>query len=85
MRGSSRWEDGMDDILASIQVGSGRSVHVAALARETIIDSGAEHLGFEGYFVFEAIDVPGEQGIHVLGKATSYEAALRLIDVLGIG
>jgi hypothetical protein len=85
MRGSLRWEDGVDDILASIEVGAGRSIHVAALARETIVDSGAEQLGFEGYFVFEAIDVPGEQGINVLGKATSYEAALRLIDVFGIG
>ena len=81
MRGSDRSEGGMDDILASVAVGDGRSIHVATLARDTIIESGAEHLGFQGYFLFEAMDVPGEHGINVLGKAASYEAALRLIDV----
>lgn len=82
MRGSGRSEGGMDDILATVSVGEGRSIHIAALARDTIIESGAEHLGFQGYFLFEAVDTPDEHGIHVLGKVTSYEAALRLIDVL---
>ena len=74
----------MEDILGSAELGVGRSVHVASLARDTILDAGASHLGFDGYFLFEAVDLPGKQGINVLGKATSYEAALRLIDVLGI-
>jgi hypothetical protein len=71
----------MDDILATAQIGNGRSVHIATLARQTIIDSGAEHLGFNGYFLFEANDRPGEKGISVLGKVSSFEAALRLIDI----
>ena len=71
----------MDDILASVDLGFGRSVHVATLARATIEGSGAEHMGFHGYFLFEASDVPGEQGINVLGKAASFDAAMRLIDV----
>jgi hypothetical protein len=71
----------MDDILASIQIGNGRSVHIATLARKTIIDSEAEHLGFNGYFLFEANDLPGEKGINVLGKVSSFEAAMRLIDI----
>jgi len=71
----------MDDILASANLGNGRSVHIATLARETIIDSGAEHLGFCGYFIFEANDRPGEQGISILGKVSSFEAALRLADI----
>jgi len=71
----------MDEVLASAQLGNGRSVHIATLARQTIIDSGAEHLGFLGYFLFEANDLPGEKGISVLGKASSLEAALRLIDI----
>lgn len=71
----------MEDILASVDLGGGRSVHLAALARDTLEGSGAEHLGFKGYFLFEASDAPGEQGINVLGKAASFEAAMRLIDV----
>src|SRR6266478_808906 len=82
MRGSGRMskarERAMDEILATARLGNGRSVHIATLARETIIHSGAEHLGFNGYFVFEATDLPGEKGISVLGKACSFEAAIRL-------
>jgi hypothetical protein len=71
----------MEDILASMPIGNGRSVHIAALARDTVIDSGAEHLGCQGYFLFESSDTPGE-GISVLGKAVSYDAAMRMVDVL---
>jgi hypothetical protein len=75
----------MEQILASAKIGNGRSVHIATLARQTIIDSGAEHLGFNGYFLFEANDIPGERGILVLGKACSFEAALRLVDIWKTG
>ena len=71
----------MEDILASADIGDGRSVHIASLARQTIIDSGAEHLGFDGFFLFEVADIPGKSGIDILGKVTSFEAALRLADI----
>jgi hypothetical protein len=71
----------MDEILASADLGGGRSVHVATLSRETVIDSDAEHLGFVGYFVFETSERAGEQGIHVLGKVASFDAAMRLIEI----
>jgi hypothetical protein len=71
----------MDDILASANLGNGRSIHVATLARQTIVDAGADHLGFSGYFLFEADDTVEKKGIQVLGKASSFEAALRLIDL----
>lgn len=71
----------MEDILASIDLGNGRSVHLAALAKATIEDAGAEHLGHQGYFLFEAVDSPGHKGINILGKAASFDAAMRLIDV----
>jgi hypothetical protein len=71
----------MDEILATAKLGNGKSVHIATLARQTIIDSGAEHLGFLGYFLFEVNDLPGEKGISILGKVSSLEAALRLIDI----
>lgn len=75
----------MEGILASAQLGNGKSVHIATLARQTIIDSGAEHLGFSGYFVFEASDLPGEKGISVLGKTCSFETAIRLAEIWQIG
>ena len=42
----------MDDILATANLGKGRSIHVATLARQTIVEAGADHLGFNGYFVY---------------------------------
>ena len=71
----------MEQILASANLRGGKSIHVAALARQTIIDAGASHLGFEGYFLFECVHADGVSGISVLGKATSIEAALRLADI----
>jgi hypothetical protein len=71
----------MDEILASANLGNGFSIHIATLARQTIVDAGAEHLGFCGYFLFEANDTPEAKGITVLGKAASIEAAFRLIDL----
>ena len=71
----------MDQILASANLGDGKSIHIATLARQTIIDGGAEHLGFEGYFLFEADECQTSGGINVLGKASSLDAAFRLIDI----
>jgi hypothetical protein len=71
----------MGDILASGKLESGRSIHVATLSKQTIIESGAEHLGFNGYFLFEVRDEPAHKGINILGKVCSFEAALRLIDI----
>jgi hypothetical protein len=75
---------GMDDILATANLGNGRSIHVATLARQTIVEAGADHLGFNGYFVFEADDSSAAKGISILGKASSLEAAFRLIDLWGL-
>lgn len=74
----------MDDILATANLGNGRSIHVATLARQTIVEAGADHLGFNGYFVFEADDTSAAKGISILGKASSLEAAFRLIDLWGL-
>ncbi len=71
----------MDDILASSVLTDGSNIHVATLSRKTIINAGAEHLGFDGYFLFEALDKSEVKGLNILGKATSLEAAFRLIDL----
>jgi len=71
----------MDDILASVTIGNGASVHIATLSKQTIEEAGATHMGYTGYFLFEAIDTPDATGINVLGKVLSLDAAFRLIDL----
>ena len=70
----------MDEILATHSIGDGCNLHIATLSRETIVNAGADHLGFDGYFVFEAHD--GCAGaLNILGKTSSLEAAFRLSDL----
>jgi len=71
----------MDDILASATLSNGSSIHIATLSRKTIENSGADHLGYTGYFLFEANDTPESKGISILGKVSSLEAAFRLIEL----
>ncbi|XYK81742.1 MAG: hypothetical protein ROO70_05875 [Labrenzia sp.] len=71
----------MDEILASIRIDNRNSIHIAQLARQTIVDAGAEHLGFGGYFLFETSDDPMRHGINVLCRVASIEAAFRMIDI----
>lgn len=71
----------MDEILACVELGNHSTLNIATLSKKTVIDSGAAHLGFEGYFVFEASDLPERQGITVLAKTPSLDAAFRLADL----
>lgn len=71
----------MEDILASVSLDNRRSIHIAQLARQTVIDSGADHMGFAGYFIFEADDSSPTKAISILGKAASLEAAFRMVDL----
>jgi len=84
--GSEHSEDwrAMDDIIVMIPIGNAMSMHVAALARETVTDCRTEHIGYRGNFLFASNEIPGEAGINVLGKVASYDAALQLIDLLGL-
>lgn len=72
----------MDDILSTKRLGRGRSLHIASLSRQTIIDSDAEHLGFDGFFVFEAFDLPNQKGLNILGKVASFDAGVQLANLL---
>ena len=72
----------MDDFLVSKKIGHGRSLNIAPLSRKTIDACGAGHLGYEGFFLFEATDLPDRNGIIVLGKAESFEAAMALADMI---
>jgi uncharacterized membrane protein len=59
-------------------------LHVSPLARQTLADAGVSYLGDEGFFIYEVNDAAGVSGgITVLGKAASFEAALRIADLIG--
>ena len=46
-------------------------------------DNQAQHLGDDtGYFIYECDPAAVGRGIEVLAKAASYEAAMRLVDVI---
>tara|TARA_R110002074_G_scaffold2631_8_gene15046 strand:+ start:602 stop:1006 length:405 start_codon:yes stop_codon:yes gene_type:complete len=74
----------MEDILAAAEISAGRKVYIAALSRQSVIDARADHLGFDGFFLFETCDIPGQKGIDILAKACSFESALRLIDIWAV-
>lgn len=70
----------MEEILATVALDENRSIHIAELAKQTVIDAGVEHLGFGGLFLFETNDAPSG-GISVLGKVASLEAAFRMAEL----
>lgn len=39
-------------------------------------------MGYDGYFVFEATDLPDRKGITIFGKVLSFEAAMALADLI---
>lgn len=74
----------MGDFLATREIGTGRTLNIASLSRRTIEDCGAAHLGFDGFFLFEASDQPGSKGITIFGKTASFEAAIALADLIAL-
>lgn len=72
----------MDEIILSLCVDNVRTIHIASLSRKSIIDNEAEHLGFDGYFLFEEVNSMHERGINILAKSPSYDAAIELAKLL---
>lgn len=68
----------MEGFVASAPLDNSKSIHIASLARRTIIDAGAEHMGFDGYFIFETDDSLPTHPLTILGKASSLEAAFHI-------
>lgn len=71
----------MDDYIASAELGSGKTIHIASLARQTVIDAGVAHMGFGGYFIFEVDDAAPHHPLNILAKAASLESAFRIADL----
>lgn len=72
-----------EDLFVAQRIDNHRMLCVSSLARKTVNDSEAEHLGSEfGYFVYEVDDRPEINSLHVLAKVASVDAAHRLIDII---
>ena len=72
----------MDQVLGEFDIGPQKSLFVANLSLQSLVDCGLEHMGDDGYFLFEACDDPAAKGITILSKCCSFEAALELVDLL---
>lgn len=83
-RGVMRWLVGktaMDEILVSVKITPWRSLCIGNLALETLAAEGLEHLGSDGFFLFEVDETPGKSKLQVLAKVPSLEAGFRLADL----
>ena len=63
----------------------GGEIHIANLSRQSIIENGAEHMGFDGFFLFEVSEDPDCNGVTILGKVCSLDAAFHLIAAWNSG
>jgi hypothetical protein len=70
-----------DDLLFEAKLDEYRSICLSPLARETVEEAGANHLGDRGYFIYEVDDSPISNGISVIAKFASLDAAFRFIDL----
>lgn len=72
-----------DDLFVAQRIDNYRMLCVSSLARKTVYDAAATHLGADaGYFVYEVDDRPDVGGLHVLAKVASVEAAYRLVELI---
>lgn len=72
-----------DGHLGTAKIDNYRSIHISELSRESIIDNGAEHLGFGGYFLFETRQDKSRRGINILARVASLDAALEMLEIWG--
>jgi hypothetical protein len=72
----------MRHFLFSVRLPDGREVCVAPVSTDTFEANKAYALGDDsGYFIYEFDADRPAAGIEILGKAASYEAAIRLVDI----
>lgn len=65
----------------SAKIDSHRSIHISELPRESVINGGAAHPGFDGYLFFETDDDRQRQGLNVLARVVSLDAAFTMLDL----
>ena len=75
-------DDAMSDLYVVSRIDEFRSICISTLARDTVQDADASHLGDSGgYFIYEVDERPIFGGLSVLAKAASSEAAYRLAEM----
>jgi hypothetical protein len=76
----------MEDLFLSADIGDSKRVCLSPISRQTYRESVGSGLGGDrGYFVVEEDNSEAATSVTVLAKASSYDAALRLFDVLTRG
>jgi hypothetical protein len=71
-----------DDLFVVERLDNCRSICLSTLARQTVHESEASHLGGDrGFFIYEVDDSQADGGVQILAKAVSMEAAFRLVDI----
>jgi hypothetical protein len=72
----------MRHLLFSATTGDGKELCVSTLSIDAFEANGAYSLGDDtGYFIYECDPSHPAAGIEILGKAASYDAAMRLVDL----
>ena len=73
----------MEDLFLSADIGDSKRLCVSSISRQTYRNAVGSGLGGDrGYFVFEEDASQSTGMITVLAKASSWEAAVRLFDVI---
>ncbi|RYE98555.1 MAG: hypothetical protein EOO77_37030 [Oxalobacteraceae bacterium] len=76
----------MEDLFLSADIGDSKRVWLSPISRRTYRDSVGSGLGGDrGYFVLEEDMCPATASVTVLAKASSYDAAIRLFEMLTAG
>jgi hypothetical protein len=71
-----------DELLFSAKIDRYRSICLSVLPPQTLDETGADNLGGDrGYFIYEVNDSPVANGVSVLAKVASLDAASRLVDL----
>lgn len=71
-----------DELLFVARVDQYRSICLSTLSRETLDETEVGNLGSDkGYFIYEVNDNPLANGVSVLAKVASLDAAFRLVSL----
>lgn len=71
----------MDDFLSYRRIDAERFLYISTLSKSAVSKNELDHLGDCGFFLYEC----SPNGIEVLAKVASFEAALRLLELLDVG
>jgi hypothetical protein len=75
----------MEDIFLSTPVEGNKTLCFSTLSAKSYRDAGARGLGGDyGYFIYQVDSDQPHAGIEVIAKAASFDAAMRLYELLTV-